>query len=330
MTNLDVSNEDQDSENDLGSEAAGVVRGISRSLGRGAARPMIGRLPRQVIRHKLPVKQVARVSDRLSTGYDWWSTAVESQQSSSQRWKQFRSFAGNLVKNTLLGLAVFESYGYVVGQLAPPPPPPASEIMQRSKSNSSHNAEKLKKNSFTTDSNDDDSEDLSTILTDEPDEYARASLASHWTAGAVAGSVHGIATSIFEGPIVGTNFRATNTTRIQQAAYHTLHHSLAHSVLFGSYEFLKRSVLYELHHGDVIESNGSSLLGFGLAGGFAGQLQHLVSHCTESMTFESGITSTKLAHRLVMPGVPTIRPLLTAFPPSAIGLIAFEYGKNLT
>ena len=136
----------------------------------------------------------------------------------------------------------------------------------------------------------------------------------------------------------GANIEVSRKIWIQQAAYHTLHHTIAHSVLFGSYEFLKRSILHELHHGDDFETNGSKptflggsyLAGFALAGGFAGQLQHLVSHCTESMTFESGITSTKLAHRLVTPRAPAVRPLLMAFPPSAIGFIAFEYGKNLT
>ncbi|CAJ1933416.1 unnamed protein product [Cylindrotheca closterium] len=324
MTHSELSEEDHDTENDLGSEAAGVVRGFTRSLGRGAARPMIGRLPRQVIRRRLPVKQVARVSDRLSTGYDWWSTAVESQQSSSQRWKQIRAFAGNLVKNTFLGLAVFESYGYVVSQLAPPP---SAEVMHRSTYGSSDQTK------LDQDYDDDDSEDLLTILPDEPDEFSRASLVSHWTAGAVAGSVHGVATSIFEGPTA-----LTRNIWIQQAAYHTLHHTVAHSVLFGSYEFLKRSILHEFHHGDDIESEGSKpshlgssyLAGFALAGGLAGQLQHLISHYTESMTFESGITSTKIAHRLVLARVPAVRPLMMAFPPSAIGFIAFEYGKKLT
>ncbi|KAL3936319.1 MAG: hypothetical protein SGBAC_008334 [Bacillariaceae sp.] len=341
MTDSELSQEeeDEDDENDLGSEAAGVVRGFSRSLGRNAARPMIGRLPRQVIRQRLPVKQVARVSDRLSTGYDWWSTAVESQQPSAQRWKQIRAFAGNLVKNTLLGLAVFESYGYVVDQLAPPPTPPSAEMIHRSANDSSRNAKEAK-NEVANDQDfvDDHSEDLSTVLNDEPDEYARASLVSHWTAGAVAGSVHGVATSVLEGPMGGANIAISRKIWIQHAAYHTLHHIFAHSVLFGSYEFLKRSILHELHHGDDFETDGlkptflggSYLAGFALAGGLSGQLQHLVSHYTASLNFESGITSTKLAHRLVTPRAPAVRPVLMAFPPSAIGFIAFEYGKKLT
>lgn len=57
------------------SEAAGVVRGISRSI-KGAARsivrfPAVGRLPRQVVKQRrLPVRRVAKLSDRLSTGLD--------------------------------------------------------------------------------------------------------------------------------------------------------------------------------------------------------------------------------------------------------------------
>ena len=267
---------------------------------------------------------MARVSDRLSTGYDWWSTAVESTSTSTERWKQVRAFVGNLVKNTILGMAVFESYGYVVGQMAPAP----AESMHDSK------IYVASKDSLSNLGMDDDDDDASPILLLEgaPDEYARASIKAHWTAGAVAGSVHGVATSVLE-----TNLSAKKLW-VQQAAYHTLHHTLAHSVLFGSYEFLKRSIFQQLTANEHVVAGedklsylaGSHLAGFAVAGGLAGQLQHLVSHYTESLTFESGITSNKLAHRLVVPRAPAMRPLLMAFPPSAIGFIAFEYGKSLT
>lgn len=49
-----------DEHNDVSKEAAGVVRGVSRSIVRA---PMIGRLPRPqqaIFRQRLPVRQVAR------------------------------------------------------------------------------------------------------------------------------------------------------------------------------------------------------------------------------------------------------------------------------
>ena len=68
--------DDTKNNNDVSKEAAGVVRGVSRSIVRG---PLVGRLPKStittssstsklILRQRLPVKQVAKVSDRLATG----------------------------------------------------------------------------------------------------------------------------------------------------------------------------------------------------------------------------------------------------------------------
>jgi hypothetical protein len=60
------------------SEAAGVVRGLSRSI-KGVLRfPAVGRLPRQVVKQRrLPVRQIAKASDRLSQGLDVLFEAVD-------------------------------------------------------------------------------------------------------------------------------------------------------------------------------------------------------------------------------------------------------------
>jgi len=68
-------------------EGAGVVRGLSRSVRTAAQsvakRSVAGRLPvpsrsvPRMMRGKLPARQVARVTDRLSTGLDVVSTAME-------------------------------------------------------------------------------------------------------------------------------------------------------------------------------------------------------------------------------------------------------------
>ena len=75
------SNDDDDGRGRTSSEAAGVVRGLSRSI-KGATGslfrfPAIGRLPRQVAKQRLPVRRVAKMSDRLSTGLDLFSSAVD-------------------------------------------------------------------------------------------------------------------------------------------------------------------------------------------------------------------------------------------------------------
>ena len=90
----DPSADTKSNENDLSGEAAGVVRGVTRSVGRSVWKAPIGNLPkssRGILRQKLPVRQVARVSDRMATGWDWWSSAVdrsfEKYQVESQKFK---------------------------------------------------------------------------------------------------------------------------------------------------------------------------------------------------------------------------------------------------
>lgn len=66
--------DDDDGRARTSSEAAGVVRGLSRSI-KGATGsiirfPAVGRLPRQIVKRRLPVRRVAKLSDRLSTGLD--------------------------------------------------------------------------------------------------------------------------------------------------------------------------------------------------------------------------------------------------------------------
>ena len=304
--------EEQQAHGDLSGEAAGVVRGVSKSVGRSVGRSVlrapIGRLPkssttagRGILRQRVPIRQVARVSDRVATGWDWYSAADEATgeytKQQPSRWVRVRSFATNLVKNTILGMAVFESYGYVVGKLAP-----ATEIQP-------HNFQIVRQLV------DDES---SEIIMDEPDEYARASLPAHFVSGYIAGSIHGVGSTVFEG-------HPANVGRF--GVLNTLHHSFAHALLFGTYEGIKRIILNQVHAvDDGTQYFGAAYLtAFGIAGGLAGQIQHLASHYTEQILGLSDV-SLRISARSML--APTLRPLLTAFPPSAIGFIAFEYGKK--
>lgn len=83
---VDRYNDHSDEENAARASAAeaGITRGALRSLGRSAVRlPAVGRLPitrrggAPALRTRLQVKQVARVSDRVSTGLDLLNTAQE-------------------------------------------------------------------------------------------------------------------------------------------------------------------------------------------------------------------------------------------------------------
>lgn len=77
-----------------------------------------------------------------------------------------------VLKNTLLGAAVFETYGHTISRLAPDAGIDALDRI---------------------DPQDDG-------LDEDVDEYARASLYSHVQAGFVAGSVHGVLSTAVEAP----------------------------------------------------------------------------------------------------------------------------------
>lgn len=98
MSDQDVDNGchyDDDKQGDektsVAAAEAGITRGALRSLGKSAIRlPAVGRLPvarRGVsVRPRLQVKQIARVSDRVSTGLDVLSTV----QKANLKWKLSR------------------------------------------------------------------------------------------------------------------------------------------------------------------------------------------------------------------------------------------------
>jgi hypothetical protein len=185
------------------------------------------------------------------------------------------AFTTALVKNTVLGAAVFETYGYAVEHMAPPPK-----------------------------------------QDEEADEYARASTPVHFVAGAIGGSVHGIVGTLWE--------TAAGERTLRTLPKMTLHHSSAHAALFGSYEALKRLFLENLGL-DSRSYQGPAYLGsISIAGGVAGQVQHIVSHFSEQWLRLEETEAT--AVRTIRP--PVMRNVLMAFPASAVAFVAFEYGRS--
>jgi hypothetical protein len=89
-----VDDNDNVDDEDLNASAAGLIRGALRSIGRSAARlPTVGRLPIQ--RPNLPVKQIAKLSDRLSLGLDIYDSASESKLGSRWRLSRVIQFASS-------------------------------------------------------------------------------------------------------------------------------------------------------------------------------------------------------------------------------------------
>lgn len=150
------------------------------------------------------------------------------------------------------------------------------------------------------------------------DEYARATVPTHFVAGALGGTVHGIIGTIWEIVVQERTF--------QTMPKMTFHHSLAHASLFGSYEVWKRLVLGTsgLDIGSELHQGTTYLGSVSIAGGLAGQVQHVVSHYSEQwLRLEEGDS---IALRR---GAPAMRQVWLAFPPSAVAFVAFEYGRRL-
>ncbi len=91
--------EDDDSHESSGSspEAAGVARGAVKTATSVSRRAAIGRLPKPAAAHptpagifpkKVPMKQVAKVSDRISTGFDAYDAASTSNVGDEKAWKK--------------------------------------------------------------------------------------------------------------------------------------------------------------------------------------------------------------------------------------------------
>ena len=102
---------------------------------------------------------------------------------------------------------------------------------------------------------------------------------------------------------------------------------MAHAMLFGSYETIKRTMLQYSDDEERLQNRAYYLVTLTLAGGLAGQIQHAASHYVEAVMGLSNHTL-HIDWRTTFSNPMTIRPLLWAFPPSAIGFIAFEYGKE--
>lgn len=291
---------------DLGAEAAGVVRGLSRSFGRSIAQSPIGRLPKSMPKAFKPstARQIAKMSDRVSTGMTWYGAYEESSQTAVAKqnaWiRQGRAFAVSLAKNSFLGSLVFEAYAHVV----------TLSVSGR------------------------DPDEIDNIL----DDYAKASVPLHFTAGLAAGAIQGVAVSspaFWEAAKAHRNigYRASPIHTPAYAArfftLNSLNHCLAHSMLFGSYQGTKRILERALLDESTPSFGVGYLFCFTMAGGLAGQIQHLFSHYSEQI-FGLSESELMVAPSLIFRGFvhPTLRSTLMAFPSSAIGFIAFEYGKE--
>lgn len=179
--------------------------------------------------------------------------------------------------------------------------------------------------------------------TNDVDVYARTSVAQHFAAGAVGGTIHSIGVLGF---MSSEHLYKHGFDRNRMFSYrtisafsmlHTIHHSMAHALLFSSYEFVKRKLFDTtvFHNPEPLEENHSDyshLVAIGTAGGVAGVIQYVSSFYTEKWLYvgeENRIDDwKKYRFRHFFAPRPVLRSIAMSFPPSAIGFIAFESGKE--
>lgn len=143
-------------------------------------------------------------------------------------------------------------------------------------------------------------------------------VAWHIVGGASGGLAHGVAATAIDW-VSGLPAALPKPVSIQRVL---MHHGFAHSVLFGSYEIAKRLLLGIVDEGEANELSRVEFLGcVAVSGGFAGQLQHVVSHYSEQVLLVSS-PSRALWIR------PALGPLIWAFFPSSIAFVALEYGRD--
>mmetsp|Transcript_117841 Transcript_117841/g.329975 ORF Transcript_117841/g.329975 Transcript_117841/m.329975 type:complete len:297 (+) Transcript_117841:86-976(+) len=108
----------------------------------------------------------------------------------------------------------------------------------------------------------------------------------------------------------------------------TVHHAIGHGVLFGGYYGLRKILLESRSKKQAISGNDEDdeddddyypIFASFLAGGWAGQLHHVVQHYTSHWR--------EFRHHQI-PRPPRIRPSMAAFAPMAMCFAAFEHGAE--
>jgi hypothetical protein len=356
--------------NIAGATEAGIVRGVSRSVAQRGARsmaklPAVGKLPRTTVkpprgavhvpkhvvarttpkgnairsatRRRVPVRRVAKVTDRMSTGLDLWESGteaatepMETAKNQAARWDRAKAFVKSLAKNTFLGTVVFETYCWIVTN--------SNNYFEMMLFSSGTKSRKKKNEQEVLPKEDPHDKRIAIFYKDV---FETTPVGVHYVAGAVAGSLQGLVGTAWDSVALASrrtllsalpaNTVTTTTTPLLRSMSQL---AAAHSILFGSYESWKRLFLWSMgnfdnHDNDDDEQSSSwkkslpqqrleYFLGVTGAGGLAGQLQHISSHMLEQPT--GGARSWTL---------PSLRSTLWAFPPSAIAFLAFEYGKDM-
>ena len=243
---------------------------------------------------KARANTIAKATDRASRGIDVLSAGLETPESTTSNTqnaarkstqiksttqiiksithaaKQLTSFGRIFVTNTVLGMAVFGTYEGIIEHLAPP----SSQDMTLNNAESASNDIRDENYAISAPPQLDY---LDTEEDEDNDDMDRATLPQHFFAGAMGGAAHAVLSLALEVKVnassdgLQTASKSTNYTStiamkpiqlqvptLSYSAKSILHHSLAHSVLFGSYQLTKRLLLNHLPTSEVTMNNGTT------------------------------------------------------------------------
>lgn len=182
-------------------------------------------------------------------------------------------------------------------------------------------------------------------------------LLAHFGAGAVAGIMQSSVLTTWElvSKVSSHNFNIPHNLRTQFLMRRAVHHSIGYACLFGTYEATRRLFWHatypflEQHDATLLDETNVnhtrdivvSLATAFFAGGFAGQVHQFVSYITShwklSLLMAQPTTSStsndfSIKHhaRQYTRQIPSFRSNLSAFVPTALCFVAFQYGEQVT
>jgi hypothetical protein len=161
------------------------------------------------------------------------------------------------------------------------------------------------------------------------DTDARSTVLAHMGAGACAGLVQSsvlctweLTSKLTSHPSAPHNLRGSFLTR------RAVHHATGYASLFGTFEAMRRLLVYASHPLEEKNPHAISLATTFLAGGIAGQVHHFVSYITSHWKLQLSTDLTQHA-RQYLP-LSNWRTNMSAFGPTALCFVAFHYGEELT
>lgn len=161
------------------------------------------------------------------------------------------------------------------------------------------------------------------------DTDARSTVLAHMGAGACAGLVQSsvlcaweLTSKLTSHPSAPHNLRGTFLTR------RAVHHATGYASLFGTFEAMRRLLVYASHPLEEKNPHALSLATAFLVGGIAGQVHHFVNYITSHWKWQLSTDLIKHTRQYLL--LPNRRANMSAFGPTALCFVAFHYGEELT